>query len=62
MNLCYALSLLLGPWSNVSSSSDPRSKITICSLPISYSILNTHNSLEQTVITQIVILLNTLDA
>lgn len=44
------------------SSSDPRSQITISSLPISYPILNTHHSLEQTVITQIVILLNMSDA
>lgn len=40
------------------SSFDPSSEINISSLPISYPILNTHNSHKQTIITQIVILLN----
>lgn len=40
------------------SSFDPSSEINMSSLPISYPILNTHNSHKQTIITQIVILLN----
>lgn len=58
--LCPVIAAWLS--STVPSSSDPRSKITVSPLPISYPILKTHNSLEQTVITQIVILLNMLDA
>ena len=50
------------PLPAVPSSSDLKSEISISSLLIFYPILSTHHSLEQTIITQIVMLLNRLDA